>query len=358
MFMGLVAPIGRCLVFAAVLSGLWIQTVLAAGLTKVTIVLSTSDQDVSYEPYGPYAQQMGWYKDAGLDVVIQTAPTTGQVIQLLLSGNAQFGQVTPDADLLAAQTQPLPIKIVYAMARKQIWAAAVRPDSQITTFGGLKGRVIGYPSESPAIAAFVDARMHDDGASQADTKSIATGYGVTSMEALKSGRIDAFIAWPGLFAAFQNAGYQFTVLPDAPWQSGYYGIGQGATNDYIAAHPDIIAKIGRGIAMSAVVLKTHPEAMVRAFWKAYPARAPLPGDDEALAMKKELNILHATAGQMRIDELPADFAWGSQDEATWDRHMTNLLNIGLATKRLDPSAYFTNAFAQQFNDFDHAALMK
>jgi NitT/TauT family transport system substrate-binding protein len=330
----------------------------SAELTKVTIVLSTSDQDVSYEPYGPYAQQMGWYKDAGLDVTIQTAPTTGQVIQLILSGNAQFGQVTPDALLLAAQDQPIPVKIVYAMARKQIWAAAVPPESPVKTFGDLKGKVIGYPSESPAIAAFVGERMNDHGASLADTKSIATGYGVTSMEALKSGRIDAFVAWPGLFASFQNAGYKFTVLPDAAWQIGYYGIGQGATADYIARHPDVVAAIGRGIAMSAVVLKTHPEAMVRAYWKAYPARAPLPGDDEALAMKKELNILRATAGQMRIDELPADFAWGSQDQATWDRHMDNLLKIGLAKNRLDPSTFYTNEFTAKFNDFDHAALMK
>jgi NitT/TauT family transport system substrate-binding protein len=332
--------------------------VSAADLTKVTIVLSTSDQDVSYEPYGPYAQQMGWYKDAGLDVTIQTAPTTGQVIQLILSGNAQFGQVTPDALLLAAQDQPIPIKIVYAMARKQIWAAAVPPDSPVKTFGDLKGKVIGYPSESPAIAAFVGERMSDHGASLADTKSIATGYGVTSMEALKSGRIDAFVAWPGLFASFQNAGYKFTVLPDAPWQTGYNGIGQGATADYIAQHPDVVVAIGRGIAMSALVLKTHPEAMVRAYWKAYPARAPLPGDDEALAMKKELNILRATAGQMRIDELPAGFAWGSQDQATWDRHMDNLLKTGLAKKRLDPSTFYTNEFTARFNDFDHAALLK
>ena len=330
----------------------------AADPIKVTIVLSTSDQDVSYQPYGPYAQQMGWYKDAGLDVTIQTAPTTGQVIQLVLAGNAQFGQVTPDALLLAAQDKPIPIKIVYAMARKQIWAAAIPPDSPVKNFGGLKGKVVGYPAELPAIAAFVDARMNDDGASQADTKSIATGYGVTSMEALKSGRIDAFIAWPGLFASFQNAGYKFTVLPDAAWQSGYYGIGQGATADYIAQHPDVVAAIGRGIARSAIVLKSHPEAMVRAYWKAYPARAPLPGDDEALAMKKELNILRATAGQMRIDELPADFAWGSQDAATWERHMNNLLKIGLAKKRLDPSTFYTNEFAAKFNDFDHDALMK
>ncbi|MBN8920455.1 MAG: ABC transporter substrate-binding protein, partial [Rhizobiales bacterium] len=61
----------------------------AAEVKKVTIVLSTTDQDVSYQPYGPFAQQMGWYKDEGLDVTIQTASNSGQVIQLLLTGQAQ-----------------------------------------------------------------------------------------------------------------------------------------------------------------------------------------------------------------------------------------------------------------------------
>ena len=347
------SPVKMIVLAAAMLLG---AVVSSQAADKVTIVLSTSDQDVSYQPYGPYAQQMGWYKDMGLDVVIQTAPSTGQVIQLILSGNAQFGQVSPDALLLAGQTQPMPIQIVYAIVRKQIWGAVVAVDGPVKTYGDLKGRVVGYPAESPAIAAFVNTRMSEFGTGSADTKSIATGYGATSMQALRNGTIDAFIGWPGLFASFQNAGYKFRTLPDADWQSGYYGIGQGATSDYIARHPDIVAKIGRGIAMSAIVLKYHPELMVRALWKAYPARAPLPGEDMAAAMAKELNILRATASQMRIDELPPTFAWGSQDQETWDRHMENLLKIGLAAKRLPVADFYTNAFTAQFNDFDHAKL--
>ena len=328
---------------------------VAAELTKVTIVLSTSDQDVSYEPYGPYAQQMGWFKQDGLDVTIQTAPTTGQVIQLVLSNSAQFGQVTPDALLLAAAQQSLPLEYVYTIARKQIWGAVVPPQSPIQTFGDMKGKAIGFPAESPAIAAFVGARLADDHANLQDVQVVATGYGVTSMEALKGGTIAAFVAWPGLFASYENAGYKLRQLPDAPWQSGYYGIGLGARDDYVQQHSDIVAKIGRGLARSAVALKTDPEAMVRAFWKAYPTRAPLPGEDEASAMRKELNILRATAGQMRVDELPASFAWGSQDDATWARHVKNLVDTKQLAKPVNPAPYYTNTFAAQYNDFDHNA---
>ena len=327
----------------------------AADLAKVTIVLSTSDQDVSYEPYGPFAQQMGWFKDEGLDVTIQTAPTTGQVIQLVLSDSAQFGQVTPDALLLAGAQQALPLEYVYTIARKQIWGAVVPQDSPIKTFGDMKGKAIGFPAESPAIAAFVGARLADDHAVLQDVKIVATGYGVTSMEAMKNGTISAFVAWPGLFASYENAGYKLRQLPDAAWQGGYYGIGLGARDDYVKQHPDIVAKIGRGLARSAVALKTNPEAMVRAFWKAYPTRAPLPGEDEAAAMRKELNILRATAAQMRVNDLPANFAWGSQDDETWARHVKNLVDTKQLAAAIDPKPYYTNAFVAQYNDFDHSA---
>ncbi len=94
------------------------------------------------------------------------------------------------------------------------------PTSPIKTFGDMKGKAIGPPSESPAISAFVGARMHDDQAELQDVKIVATGYGITSMEALKGGTIAAFVAWPGLFASYENAGYRLRQLPDAPWQNG------------------------------------------------------------------------------------------------------------------------------------------
>ena len=219
----------------------------------------------------------------------------------------------------------------------------------------MKGKAIGLPSESPAINAFVGARMHDDKADLQDVKIVATGYGITSMEALKGGTIAAFVAWPGLFASYENAGYKLRQFPDAAWQSGYYGIGLGARDDYIQQYPDVVAKIGRGLAHSAVALKTNPEVMVHAFWKAYPTRAPLPGEDEAAAMAKQLNILRATAAQMRVDDLPVTFEWGSQDDATWARHVQNLVDTKQLARPIDPTPYYTNAFAAQYNAFDHNA---
>jgi NitT/TauT family transport system substrate-binding protein len=325
---------------------------------KVTIALSTTDQDISYEPYGPLPAQLGLFKDQGLDVDVQTAASTGQVIQLLLSGKAQFGQVSPDALLLTADNGDDPLKMVFILVRKMIYSAAVLPDSKIANYGDFKGKTIGYPAYLPSLVSYMDNRMADYGTSTKDTKEVDAGYGVTSMEALKSGTVDAFVAWPGLFAAYENAGYKFRVLPEAEWQSQYYGIGLVARADFIEKNPDVVAKIGRGLAQSSVFLKHNAASVVDTFWKAYPERAPLPGEDKETRHKQELNILSATMNQMRIDSLADDFKWGSQDKETWDRHLALLKKTGQVKTDIDVTKYFTNEFSDKYNDFDRAAIVE
>jgi len=345
------------------LSGIAGAAMLACGplhaqdMKKVTIVLSTSDQDVSYQPYGPLAQQLGYFADEGVDVTVETAGTNGQVLQLLLSGQAQFAQLNPDSIMLAAANGDVPIKMIYVLIRKSIYTAAVMGDSPIRDFGDLGGKTVGMPALSTALEAFTKIRMDDDGAT-GDARIVETGYGVTSMEALKSGTVDAFVAWPGLFAAYQNAGYDLRLLPYGDWQNDYYGIGLAARTDYIEANPDIVQTIATGLAKSAVFIKANPTKVVETFWEAYPTRAPMPGEDVAVAMEKDMRILGATIGQMRIDEFPADFKWGSQDTETWVRHYELLKKTGQITADLDPAKYFTNEFNDKANEFDHGAVVE
>jgi len=331
----------------------------AQEMKKATIVLSTTDQDVSYEPYGPLAEQLGYFEEEGLDVTIETAGTSGQVMQLLLSGQAQFAMLGPDSVLLTAEKGgDLPVKMIYVLIRKSIYTAAVLDGSPIKDFGDLAGKVVGMPALSTTLEAFTKIRMDDDKAEAPARSVVETGYGVTSMEALKSGTIDAFIAWPGLFAAYQNAGYDLRLLPYGDWQNDYYGIGLVARDDYIAANPGIVETIARGVAKSAVFIKTNPEKVVETFWKTYPTRAPLPGEDVAAAMKKEMRILGATIGQMRIDEFPTDFMWGSQDAATWQRHYDLLKKTGQIKTDFDPTKFFTNEFNEKANAFDRAPIVQ
>jgi NitT/TauT family transport system substrate-binding protein len=296
--------------------------------------------------------------EEGLDDTIQTAANSSQVVQLLLTGQAQFGQLSPESILLAAGKQPLPVKLIYPLIRKTIYTAALRPDSPVKNFGDLKGKAVGFPSSSTNLTIYANSRLAEFGLSLNDVKVVETGYGVTSMEALKNGTIDAFIAWPGLLAAYENAGYKLKLLPEADWQNQYYGIGLAATADYIKNNPDVVEKIGRGLAKTAVVLKAKPDAVIESFWKTYPTRAPMPMDDRQKSLAKEQNILRATAAQMRVNELPADFAWGSQDLATWERHLKLLTETKLVTEKLNPADYFVTDYVAKYNTFDRDAVVR
>ncbi len=51
--------------------------------------------------------------------------------------------------------------------------------------------------------------------------------------------------------------------------------------------------------------------------------------------------------------LPVTLAWGSQDDATWARHVQNLVDTKQLAKPIDPAPYYTDAFIAQYNAFDH-----
>jgi NitT/TauT family transport system substrate-binding protein len=205
--------------------------------------------------------------------------------------------------------------------------------------------------------AYLAARLQPYGLKLSDVKQVVTGFGVTPMEALKRGTVDAVLAWPGLWASYQNAGYKFTLLPEASWQSQYYGIGLGATDSYIAAHPDIVKEIGRGIAESATYLQTNPEAAIKLFWKQYPEQGIQPGQSEATALQQSQAILGSTLDEMELPSAPASHQWGTQDLATWQRQIAYDKNAGLLTKTVDPNSFFDAEFVSYYNDFDRAAIV-
>lgn len=325
---------------------------------SATIVLGTGNQDVSYQPYGPFAQQLGFFKEENLDVKIETAPTTSQATQLVLAGKGDFAMVGVDSILQAADKGDLPLKMIYQLMPRSTYSLAVLPDSPINDFTDLGGKVIGMVSLSTLLTAFVKIRMDDAGVKEPPKQLVEMGAGLNVMEALKDGTIDAYLGWPALFAMYENAGYKLKILPYADWQKNFYNIGLVARNDYIEANPDVIETVVRGIAKSSVFLKTNEQKAVESYWKTYPERAPLAGQDRDKEMQNNLRILHATIVQMRIDERPVDFKWGEQNAETWQRHYDLLKKLGVLKTDFDPSKFFTNQFNDKANDFDHAAIVK
>ncbi len=322
--------------------------------TPVSLMMGTSDMDVSYAPYGILAEQLGYFDDECLDVTVSTTGGSVTTSQALSSGVADIAMSSPDNFIIAGDSERVPAKIFYNLIPSSIYTLAVQPDSGISDLGDLAGKTVGLTSASPLYEAYLTARLEEAGLEYSDIAIVAVGYGATPMEALKSGEIDAFLAWPGLWASYRNAGYDFELLPEADWQSDYYGIGLAATDDYIAEQPEVLERVSRAIARSSVWLMDDANAdeAVRLFWETYPERAPLPGDDEDEALAKDRAILDATRDVMGITSFEPDHLWGGQDADRWDAQMGFDLEYGLISKDLDTSLFFTDEFNAAANDFD------
>jgi NitT/TauT family transport system substrate-binding protein len=60
---------------------------------------------------------------------------------------------------------------------------------------------------------------------------------------------------------------------------------------------------------------------------------------------------------MGADQLPIDFAWGSQQAAIFEKIEAYLVNAGQISSPIAPTDLFTNAYAAQYNQFDHSIIV-
>jgi NitT/TauT family transport system substrate-binding protein len=328
-----------------------------AKMTPVTIMMGTSDLDISYAPYASLAKELGYFAEECLNVTVTTTGASTTTAQAVVSGAADIAIQTPDSMIAAAQTDPLSIKIFHNLVPRSSYEIAVVKGGKIKSDKDLANAKIGYPVVSDSNKAYVSARMKEAGADVKTTKDVATGFGATSAQALQSGKIDAFVGWPALWASFTNAGFTFDILPSPSWENDYYGIGLGATDAYIKAHPDVIEGVSRAVAKSTVYLKTNPTSAIKLFWAENPTQAPLPGDDETKALKQATTVLDATMQTMRLDDFPVDSPFGVQTTKAWANQIKYNKTAGLITKDLDPGLFFTDQFNAAANKFDHQAIV-
>ena len=325
--------------------------------TKVSIMMGTSDMDISYSPYAALAEQLGYFDAECLDVTVTTSGGQTTTAQAVVGGAADIAMQTPDTLITAAEKQALPIKIFHNLVPRVSYEIAVKKGSKITSDADLAGKTVGFPMLSDGMSGYLDTRLTDAGADPKSVKEVATGFGATYAESLKSGEIDAFVGWPGMWAAGTSAGYEFDVLPAPAWQNDFYGIGLGATDEYIEKNPEVIEGVSRAVAKSLVFLQENPEAAIDLFWEAYPERAPLGGDADK-ARKDTMTLLQATIDTMRLADFDAEHTWGVQTAEAWEAQVAYNKQIGLVSKDLDVAQFFTNEFNEAANDFDRAAVVK
>jgi NitT/TauT family transport system substrate-binding protein len=266
------------------------------------------------------------------------------------------GLAQPDPVVIQRVKIKIPLVSFYAVGRHGTNRLVVNPDSPIQSVRDLKGKRVGVNDLGSGGVIYLRARLQEAGMSLNDVQLLSVGYGTPSFEALKNKSVDAEVSFTGGITRQRNAGYAVRILPPTPGEMDQYSFDLFATQSFIAKNPDVIAKIGRATAKATVFLMTNPEAAVRAFWKQYPDRAPKDRNDPR-ALANDLAIIKSQIHDMAADQLPVDFAWGSQQAAVFDEIEAYLANAGQISKPIVATDLFTNAFAAQYNQFDHPIIV-
>jgi NitT/TauT family transport system substrate-binding protein len=106
-------------------------------LTPVTQVLNWSPEA---EFGGHYAaQEQGFYKDAGLDMEIMLGGPKVSYMQVVASGQADFG-IGQAEDIFLAREQGIPVVAIGTVYQKNLAALAYHKESNIKDFADLNGR--------------------------------------------------------------------------------------------------------------------------------------------------------------------------------------------------------------------------
>jgi NitT/TauT family transport system substrate-binding protein len=324
-------------------------------LKKITYAVATADLNIGY-PYATLAKALGYFEQEGLDVDVVPGQSSATVAQLLLSGRADVGLAQPDPVMIQRANNRIPLVSFYAVCRRGTNRFVVNPDSTIQSVRDLKGKKVGVNDLGSGGVTYLRARLKEAGMSPNDVQLMTVGYGTPFFEALKNHNVDVEVSFTGGIARQQMAGYAVRTLPITPEEMNQYSYNLFATQSFMDKDPDVIAKIGRATAKATVFLMTNPEAAVRVFWKQYPDRAPKDIKNPK-ALQTDLAIIEAEIREMAADELPVNFKWGSQDAATFGKIQGYLQDAGQISKPIAPADFFTNTFADQYNQFDHQAIV-
>ena len=230
---------------AAVIMGALLVTGTAGAqaLKKVTVVMDWIAKEPQHMAYW-IAKERGWYRDVGLDVKIEGGRGSVQVVQLLVAGQADFGNVAATTLTQTVAKQKVPLKMVAVFAQRDVLSVAVFESKGIRTLKDLEGRTLGV----------VPGTLQD---TILPAWGLAAGFDASRVKKVHSEFRLIYTQWlAGQFDVLGNYSIGTAILYGA-----ITGKGEKVRNFVLSDH---LPLIGHGIVVSDRKIAEDPQA-VKAF---------------------------------------------------------------------------------------------
>lgn len=299
-----------------------------AELTKVRVLL---DWTPNTNHTGLYvAKELGYYKDAGLDVEI-VQPTEGGALSLVAAGKADFC-VSFQEEIAMALTsaQPLPVKAVAALIQHNTSGIISLADKKIATPKDMENHV--YASwDTPIEKAILSAITKADGGSYDKIKVVPST--VTDVVTALQTDIDmvwVYYAWDGIATELAGLKTNFINFGKVNPALDFYTPVLASSNDYLEKNPETARKF---LAATA---------------KGYEYAISNPQDAAAILVRNATGLDPKLVEKSQVwlkDQYKAEVPqWGQIDQKRWDTFYAWMFENKLIEKQIGAGEGFTNDY--------------
>ena len=216
------------LVFSSIAGGLMVYSLPAYGLERVTLQLKWHHQ---FQFAGYYAaKELGYYKDAGLDVTLEPVSNKKDPIANVLDGGAQYG--VGSSDILLVRNSGKPVVVLGVIFQHSPYVLIAMQRNGISSVSDLVGkRVMIDPYAAEIVAYLKKSKVPLDSLIQIK----ANDYGVDN---LISGQADAYAGYMTNDPWYLNkAGAQYSVFSPKSVGIDFYGDNLFTTEAELKEHP-------------------------------------------------------------------------------------------------------------------------
>ncbi len=255
-----------------------------AGATNVRIAIGGQKQFL-YLPT-TLAQELGYYKDEGLDVELQDFPGGAKALQALVGGSADVVSGFYD-HTIQMQAEGREMIAFVTMLRYPGLVLAVAPQAtDVKDVADLKGKIAGVTAAGSSTQMLLTQMLHKKGVPPEAVGITAIGTAATAIAAIEHGTVAAGMMAEPAFTMVVRRSPGVRILVDLRTGEGvkqafgadtYPGAVLYSTGDWIRGNRDTTASLARAVQRTLQWMHAHSAEEISA-----KAPADFKGGDEAL----------------------------------------------------------------------------
>lgn len=304
-------------------------------LIKITFCL---DWTPNTNHTGVYvAKQLGYYKDAGLDVEIVQPPEDGAVLTCA-TGQAQFAVGYQDTMVSAIDSdEPLGVTAIAAITQHNSSGILSRKSDNINSPKDLTGKT--YSTWNlPIELAMLKNVVNSDGGDFDKVKLIPNDITdePAALQAKQTDAIWVYYSWGGINAAIENVGCNYLAFKDLNPTFDYYSPVILANNDFLKTSPEIVKKFIEATKKGYEYAVTNPKDAADMLIK---------GDNTG-SLNGSKDLVYASQEWLASQYLDDNGKWGTIDPTRWNNFYKWLFDNSLITHDLTNKGFTTDYISE------------